>query len=373
MKRFAALVLIFALLLSGVSNVYAYDEEEFQSALLDAESLPKALDYTVDFDFCLNEEGFGITRESAVRYIIIALGIDHDDRCMYDYYIYGGFRYFEMPYYPYPFRGYEVNNYENNAEIAFELGIIYGDGDGSFDQWRLLTCAEAAALVMRCIDGDEEKAALDIMFERAKEKGIIKPDDRFYNTPDDFISAEEYMILLYRMRQHRLNAAPVTVSLTNRYLLYKNSIADKEVFGKPMLELVWNTKPVRRGFLYPVMLEKYTFDKINADDVISLFGDYKMERSDKKLSYETYVLDGEIEKEETRNIISDEDGDYKKDYKATYISAAVEFELDENGNIIGEPKLVKKSGGFTKIDTTISIMRNYISKRSYSFKTVWFD
>ena len=335
MKKLICLIMVFTLLITS-SNVYAYDDNELQRALEDAELLPEQLSYAIDFEHVKHstlsvtkyngaETDKGIIRVFALEYLMKAIGMNHYDMKEYSQIRFLSTRAYEDKY---PFN--DLGAYDYAVHMAYELGIVYGDGKGQFRSEDLLTCLEAVGLVMRCIYDNDERD-LNVLYGKAKEIGIVKDGDKFYNEPESIIEAEEWLILLYRMKQHSLVVAPVTNELTKKYIFYSGRGPTKDY----ELETEWKTKPLRRAFLYPELVAKYSFDGLSKDDVIGLLGNYDASVSNDKISYRTYVLESLI----------DEVG---KDF-STYANGTIEFCLNEDGNVIGEPKVVKGSGGFSQL------------------------
>ncbi len=332
MKRIIALVVAIVLASSYVS-VCAYEDSELSLALENAQSLPEQLNYTVDFEvertnvlhmYFNSDEG--ITRLSALNYLLKAIGMDS-----YDFEIYRSIRKNRSRgYEDYPFR--DLWQSAGEVDMAFDLGIVYGNGEGRFRCKDRLSCNEAVALVMRCIYDNTERD-INVLFEKAKEMGVIKESDRFYNDRDSIIKAEEWMILLYRMRMHKLVIVPVTNTLTDAYM---EGVADY----KYDLITEWKNKPARRGFLFNELKDKYNFKRsnISKEDLVDMLGAYDKEVLSKehpKVYYYTYVFDYE----------ADEDDKYVDVYQ----EATVIFELDEEGYVEGEPDLYYgEAGGFAQ-------------------------
>lgn len=313
-------------------NTYAYDEKELQFALEDAISLPESLNYSIDLEeeqmlhLNLNQSPSGVWRVTFVDSIIKAIGIDN-----YDYYITNNRRYEESRGYTddYPFLDF---NYWDGATqtMAFELGIVYGDVNRNFRPFDKITCEEAVGIVMRCIY-NESKSDLSVLYEKAKEMEIIKIDDRFYDTAKEYMSPEEAMILIYRMRQHKIIVPPITYALTNSYV----ESAESDDLGNGDILSAWNSKPLRRAFLYPALLKNYTFNKMSIAELKELLGEHEMICTDEAIMYKTYVLKLNYKKQEGNTI----------GYTNEYIDAVVKFNV-LNGNVVGEPIILENDGGF---------------------------
>lgn len=336
-KNFLSTMLAIIIVFSSIS-AYGYDEDELQRAFNDAAALPEQLDYTFDVDYrYVGGEPYGVDREIATMYVARALGIDK-----FDSGIYSGERYYRSMWYTDPSFD-DTNLFSTYPLLCYELGIVYGDGNNRFRPFNKITSEEAVGIVMRCI-GYHGERDLALLYEEAKRIGIVKPEDRYYDTPDDLILIEEFKILMYRMRQYGNVILPLTQRLTDTYIedaetgvltIYASGsltgIGDKTIEEED-IESIWRNKPLRRGFLFSELQSYYTFDQMSKDEVIAILGDYKMTCDEEKISYETYVLEERI--------------NTKEENVSVYNNSAVEFELDAEGKVIGEPKLVRGSGGF---------------------------
>lgn len=333
MKRIIATI-IAILLATGCVSVFAYDSSELSLALADAQSLPEQLNYAIDFELertnvlhLYFDSDEGIIRANALYYLLKAVGMD-----AYDFNVYSKIRKSRSVGYDdsHPFS--DLWQTAGQVDMAFDLGIVYGNGEGKFRCKDRLSCNEAVALVMRCIYDNTERD-INVLFENAKELGIVKESDRFYNDRDSIIKAEEWMILLYRMRMHKLVIVPVTNNLTDEYM---EGASDY----KYDLIIEWKNKPARRGFLFNELKDKYNFKRnnISKEDLVDMLGAYDEEVLSKehpKVYYYTYVFDYEA--------------DEKRKYVDVYQDAAVIFELDEEGYVTGEPELYYgDAGGFAQ-------------------------
>lgn len=330
MKRFIVGFLVLLILIS--LNNYAYAEDELKQAMEDAITLPESLNYTIDMEteqmlhLSAGKSPSGLLRVTFVDSVIKAIGIND-----YDYVITINRRLEESRGYTdnYPF--YDFKHWDGATQtIAFELGIVFGDDNRNFRPFDKITCEEAVGIVMRCIT-NESKYDLSVLYEKAKEMEIIKVDDRFYDSPKDYISPEEAMILIYRLRQHEIIVPPITYALTNSYV---KSVEREDLENDDIISM-WNSKPLRRSFLYRVLLENYTFNKMSVTELKKLLGEYEMICTNESIMYKTYVLKRNEKKRES-NII---------EYTNEYIGATVKFDIID-GNVVGEPILIEHERGF---------------------------
>ena len=83
---------------------------------------------------------------------------------------------------------------EKNQQEEFSTeGAIY------FNFVRAVTTKETLAFMVRCLKNtDMDLANIDVTFAKAKELGLIKETDAFYENPDNAISSDDLFILLHR-------------------------------------------------------------------------------------------------------------------------------------------------------------------------------
>ena len=87
------------------------------------------------------------------------------------------------------------------------LSIVYGYRNGYFGSYDAITAKEAAAFMMRCIEGLEIYVDgvykindnIDISYINAKNCGLVQETDRFYEDGDLALTRDELCILLDRM------------------------------------------------------------------------------------------------------------------------------------------------------------------------------
>jgi len=81
--------------------------------------------------------------------------------------------------------------------MAWEIRIAFGDRQGGqFLPDKTATYKETCAFLIRCLIGPE--ADTDVTFEKAKELGLVKESDEFYNSGDEPIDFDSFCIILNR-------------------------------------------------------------------------------------------------------------------------------------------------------------------------------
>lgn len=86
------------------------------------------------------------------------------------------------------------------VDLAFNHGIAKGEmlnGQRCFFFDRFVTAKEAVTFMLRCIE-DSTDILWDEVYLKAKERGLIKESDVFYNDEAHFITPDEFCVLLYR-------------------------------------------------------------------------------------------------------------------------------------------------------------------------------
>lgn len=122
------------------------------------------------------------------------------------------------------------------AEYGYSYNIAYGVdlktfNDGEFGlvflPKKIATIEECIAFIMRCIEDVPKETSLDDIYQMAKDRGIIKETDEFYESGKANLSQEVFYTLLMRMLNEK-RYIYFTNEFDNRPYSYKGKLLDEE-------------------------------------------------------------------------------------------------------------------------------------------------
>ena len=320
--KILAVIIVLVTVLSATAG--AYEQSELEEYIRESSNNPKDLDWAYE-TMTFNLQSTWVSSTDSIHMFKSRLGV------LVTILVRIGFAGDDIPYYDnsasgvYSFMKSAFRDNDMCSDLAYELGLILGDGQGMANLVRWATRAETAAFIIRCIVPNPPDN-LDDIYELAKELNIVRPDDSFYDEPHYPITREELTVMVGRMREHEIIVPPITPRLAGYYI----SVAEKNGTKNRLAE-IWNYKPIRRGTMYQELIDTFSFDGMSSDEVLDILGNYQVECTDDYISYDTYVY------EEIQPWV-----------EYVYTEAAIVFHLDGEGKVVGEPELIESDVKFSQ-------------------------